>query len=181
MGKLVSKTYGDALFEVAFEENRIDEFFEASKVVTEVFHTHQDFRELINLPQIIKEDKVKIMQEIFAGKVPEEMIRLMRLMVMKGRTKEMQEVFQYFIDRVKEEKGIGIAKVTTAVSLSQAQKWKIEQKLLETTKYQTFEMCYQIDETLIGGMIIQIGERVIDSSIRTKLYDLSRELRKIQV
>ena len=58
---------------------------------------------------------------------------------------------------------------------------KVEKKLLETTKYESFEMCYHVDESLIGGMVIRIGDRVVDSSIKTKLYKLSRELRNIQV
>ena len=93
----------------------------------------------------------------------------------------MLSVFDYFIDLVKEEKKIGIASVTTAVRLSDKQKAKVEQKLLDTTKYETFEMNYSVDASLIGGMVIRIGDRVVDSSIKTKLYELSRELRNVQV
>jgi F-type H+-transporting ATPase subunit delta len=90
-------------------------------------------------------------------------------------------VFDYFINLVKEEKKIGSASVTTAVSLTDAQKAKVEQKLLDTTKYESFEMNYSVDESLIGGMVIRIGDRVVDSSIKTKLYELSRDLRKVQI
>ena len=58
---------------------------------------------------------------------------------------------------------------------------KIEAKLLATTDYKSFEMNYNIDESIIGGMVIRIGDRVIDSSIRHKLDELSRELVKIDV
>ena len=54
-------------------------------------------------------------------------------------------------------------------------------RLEETTKYESFEMNYQVDAALIGGMVIRIGDRVVDSSIKTKLYEMSRELRNIQV
>ena len=56
MAKLVSKTYGDALFAVALEEDRMDEFFEAGKVVTEVLCTNEEFGKLMNHPKIIKEE-----------------------------------------------------------------------------------------------------------------------------
>ena len=102
-------------------------------------------------------------------------------MISKGRAGEILSVFDYFVALVKEEKKIGQASVTTAVALSDIQKEKVEKKLLETTKYETFEMHYCVDETLIGGMVIRIGDRVVDSSIRTKLNDLSRQLRNIQV
>ena len=90
-------------------------------------------------------------------------------------------VFTYFIDEVKEYKNIGTAYVTSAMELSDAQKAAVEKRLLETTKYVKFEMHYDVDSELIGGMVIRIGDRVVDSSVRTKLYDLTRELSKIQL
>ena len=181
MAKLVSKTYGDALFAVALEENRMDEFFEAVKVVADILRTNEDFGKLMNHPMIMKEDKVKIVEETFGGNIPREIVGIMTLLVTKGHASEMISVFDYFINLVKEEKKIGKADVTTAVSLNDKQKAKVEQKLLDTTKYETFEMNYSVDESLIGGMVIRIGDRVVDSSIKTKLYDLTRELRSVQV
>ena len=181
MAKLVSTTYGDALFAVALEENRMDEFFEAVKVVADILRTNEDFGKFMNHPKIMKEDKVKIVEETFGGNIPREIVGIMTLLVTKGHASEMISVFDYFINLVKEEKKIGKADVTTAVSLNDKQKAKVEQKLLDTTKYETFEMNYSVDESLIGGMVIRIGDRVVDSSIKTKLYDLTRELRSVQV
>ena len=181
MAKLVSKTYGDALFAVALEENRMDEFFEAVKVVADILRTNDEFGKLMNHPKIIKEEKVKIVEEAFGNNVPKEIVGIMALMITKGRAEEMLSVFDYFIDLVKEEKKIGRAFVATAVELSADQKAKVEQKLLDTTKYETFEMNYSVDSSLIGGMVIRIGDRVVDSSIKTKLFELTRELRKVQI
>ena len=181
MAKLVSKTYGDALFAVASEENRMDEFFESAKAVSQILRTSKDFSKLMNHPKIIKEDKVKIVEETFHAQVPKEMIGLMTLMISKGRVDEMTSVFDYFVDLVKEEKKIGKADVTTAIALNDEQKAKVEEKLLQTTQYQTFEIRYRVDESLIGGMVIRIGDRVVDSSVKTKLCDLTRNLRNIQV
>ena len=181
MAKLVSKTYGDALFAVALEENRMDEFFEAVQVVVDVLRTNDEFGKLMNHPKIIKEDKVKFVEDTFGERVPKEIVGIMTLLVTKGRAEEMISVFDYFVDLVKEEKKIGKAYVTTAVALDDKQKNKVEQKLLDTTKYETFEMNYLVDESLIGGMVIRIGDRVVDSSIKTKLYDLTRELRNVQI
>ena len=71
--------------------------------------------------------------------------------------------------------------MVTAIELSGEHKEKVEQKLLETTSYEKFEMNYEVDSSLIGGMVIRIGDRIVDSSIRTKLYELSKNLRKIQL
>ena len=159
----------------------MDEFFEAVKVVAVILRTNDEFGKLMNHPKIMKEDKVKIVEDTFSGRIPKEIVGVMTILVTKGRAEEMLSVFDYFIDLVKEEKKIGIASVTTAVRLSDKQKAKVEQKLLDTTKYETFEMNYSVDASLIGGMVIRIGDRVVDSSIKTKLYELSRELRNVQV
>ncbi len=181
MAKLVSKTYGDALFAVASEEGRMDEFYETANAMADILRTNEDFSKLMNHPKIMKEDKVKIVEETFGERVPKEVLGLMSVMITKGRANEMLSVFEYFIDLVKEEKKIGKADVTTAIALSAEQKQQVERKLLDTTQYETFEMRYHVDESLIGGMVIRIGDRVVDSSIKTKIYDLSRELRNIQV
>ena len=103
------------------------------------------------------------------------------MIVDKGHFEQVDSVFTYFIDEVKEYKNIGTAYVTSAMELSDAQKAAVEKRLLETTKYVKFEMHYDVDAELIGGMVIRIGDRVVDSSVRTKLYDLTRELSKIQL
>ena len=181
MAKLVSKTYGDALFGIAVEENKMDVFFEAAKDVWQVLDDNQEFCKLLNHPEIVKENKIKMLEDTFLERIPKEMVGFMILLVDKGRASEIQACLQYFIDLVKEEKKIGKAYVTTAVELNNVQKEKVKKRLIETTKYESFEMDYQVEETLIGGMVIRIGDRVVDSSIKTKLYDLSRELRNIQV
>ena len=176
MAKLVSKTYGDALFSVAMEENRVDAFAEEAKGLSVIFSENQELRKLMDNPKIIKEDKIKLIEETFTSHVSKEVIGLIALLISKGHSKDIPAVFDYFIALVKEEKKIGTAFVTTAVALSDAQK-----RLLETTRYESFEMNYSVDESLIGGMVIRIGDRVVDSSIKTKLYELSKQLRSIQI
>ena len=105
----------------------------------------------------------------------------MKLMIAKGRYSQIESVFDYVIGLVKEEKKIGIAYVASALPLTGEQKANIIRRLLDTTKYEQFEMNYSVDKSLIGGVVIRIGDRVVDSSIKTKLYELSKDLRKIQV
>ena len=174
MAKLVSKTYGDALFEVALESGRMDEFRDEAVAVKAAL-------KLMSHPKIVKEEKVKIIEDIFAEKISAEFVGLLRLIVEKGHFAKVDTVLDYFIDCVKEYKNIGTAYVTSAMELSEAQKAAVEKRLLETTKYVKFEMHYAVDSALIGGMVIRIGDRVVDSSVRTKLNDLTRELSKIQL
>ena len=181
MAKLVSNTYGDALFELALEENRLDSMNEEVLAVAEAIRENPDLTGVMNHPKIDKEDKVKLIEDIFEGRVSDELVGLMRMIVEKDHYREILNVFTYFTDRVKEYRNIGTAFVTSAMELSDAQKTAVENKLLATTKYVKFEMHYEVDAGLIGGMVIRIGDRVVDSSIKTKLYNLTRDLSKIQL
>ena len=181
MAKLVSNTYGDALFELAVEENRLDAMSEEVRAVIQAIQENPDLAGVMNHPKIDKENKVKLIEDIFKGRVSDELVGLMRMIVEKDHYKEIESVFAYFIDKVKEYKNIGTAYVTSAIRLSDEQKAAVENRLLATTKYVKFEMHYEVDAGLIGGMVIRIGDRVVDSSIKTKLYNLTRDLSKIQL
>jgi len=74
-----------------------------------------------------------------------------------------------------------VAYVTSAAELSEAQKEKIREKLLATTEFVTMQMNYAVDPALIGGLVIRIGDRVVDSSIATRLEDMKRNLMKVQL
>ena len=181
MAKLVSNTYGDALFDIALEQNSVDSMLEEVKAVRQVLAENPELTRLMNHPKIVKEEKIQVIENIFTGRVSTELVGLMRMIVEKNHYNEMDSVFVYFEERVKEYKHIGTAYVTSAVALSDAQKAAVEARLLETTRYVKFEMHYDVDASLIGGMKIRIGDRVVDSSIKNKLNDLTRELTKIQL
>ena len=74
-----------------------------------------------------------------------------------------------------------MAYVTTAVELDAAQRQAVEARLLETSGYADMEMHYEVDASIIGGMIIRINDRVVDSSVRTKLNGLKKQLLQIQL
>ena len=105
----------------------------------------------------------------------------MLLLLRKEHYGQLPLVLDYFLAKVHEKERIGTAYVTTAVPLSASLRDKVEKRLLETTDYRSFEMHFDVDESLIGGMIIRIGDRVLDSSIRTKLENLSRQLYQIKL
>ena len=181
MAKLVSKTYGDALFEVALEKNQLDEFLDEVKAAQTAIEENKELFKLMSHPKIVKEEKIKIITDIFTGKVSEELVGLLRMIVDKGHFEQVDSVFNYFIDEVKEYKNIGTAYVTSAVPLCDRQKDQIRNRLLETTKYVEIELIFRVDDQLIGGLVIRIGDRVVDSSVRTRINELSKELSKIQL
>jgi len=181
MAKLVAKVYGDALFAAAKEAGRMDDMYDEVHELLTILRANADLQKMLDNPKVIREEKESVIENIFRGRISDEIVELMKLMIAKGRYSQIESVFEYYIGLVKEEKKIGVAHVTTALELTEGQKKEIVNKLLETTAYTTFEMSYAVDKSLIGGMVIRIGDRVVDSSIKTKLYELSRDLKKIQV
>ncbi|NLG03243.1 MAG: ATP synthase F1 subunit delta [Clostridia bacterium] len=181
MAKLISKTYGEALYELAIEKDMVDVLTEEVSALIEILCQNKEFTKLMNHPQIVKEEKEEIMERIFKGRISDELTGFLKIIISNNRYAEVVPILQYYIARVKELKNIGIAYVTTAQELSEQQQKAIEQRLLDTTKYVKMEMNYELDSSIIGGMVIRIGDRVVDSSIRTKLYELSKSLMKIQL
>ena len=181
MAKLVSKTYGEALFELAIEENRLDEFLEEAELALKVIRENPDFSALMNHPRIDMDEKVQVVENVFGNNLSAEVTGLMRLIVQKDRYDQVEEILTWFIDEVKRQKGIGKAEVVSATELSAGQKEQIEKRLLETTSYKQMEMSYQVDPSLIGGLRIRIEDRVVDSSISSRLYELEKDLLKIQL
>lgn len=181
MAKLVTGTYGEALFELAIEEKKEQEMLSEVETLIQLLNENPDLSEMMNHPKILKEEKVEALENIFKGRLSDELTGFLVLILQKDRYGEIDGILDYFVKKMKDYQKIGIAYVTTAVSLKDSQKKEIEQKLLDTTKYEKMEMHYAEDKSLIGGMVIRIGDRVVDSSIRTKLERLTKELSNLQI
>lgn len=181
MAKLISRTYGEALFELAVEERQEELFLEEAECLQQIFAKNPELMKVLKHPKIEREEKIRTMKEIFEGRISKEMMGFLNLMIEKDRIGKIEETLTYFINQMKEHKGIGIAYVQTAVPLTEEQKKQTEARLLETTGYKKMEMHYIVQESLIGGMIIRIGDRVVDSTIRSKMEELERSLMKIRL
>ena len=181
MAKLVSQTYGEALFEAAVEEGTMDSLMEEVQAVLAIFHENEEYIKLLNHPKIPMEEKISLLESAFKGKVSNQLAGLLATVVEKGRFSEVEGILNFFVDKVREYKKIGTAYVTSATPLTDSEKADVEKRLLETTSYKSFRISYETDKSLIGGMVIRIGDRVVDSSIRTKLANMAKDLSKIQL
>ena len=181
MAKLVSKTYGEALFELAMEEDRAQDLLEEIEGVCRVLAENPEFDKLMMHPGVPKQEKLQVMENVFKGRVSDTLTGFLEIIITKERYGELQEIFAYFITKVKEIQKIGVAYVATAVELTEKQKESVCSRLLETCSYETMEMHYEVDPSLMGGMVIRVNDRVVDSSIRTKLNDLTKQLLNIQL
>ena len=177
MAKLITKTYGDALFDVAVEAKAVDRLDREAASVAEIIDRNPEFLKLLKHPNVTKEEKIRVIEDVFGGRVSDEMFGFLRVLVDKDRQGHILEILQYFTDRVKEYRRIGVVYITSALPLEADQKKKIEKKVLETSGFAALEPHYSVDKDLIGGIVIRIGDRVVDGSVRNKLDNLTRELR----
>lgn len=181
MAKLVAKVYGDALFAEAVEKQKVDLLFEEAKTLRNVCLENEDLMQFLNHPKVVKEEKISVMENVFSGRICDDLMGFLTIIVDKGRQKEILRILDYFIAKIKEYKKIGVVCVTSAIELDDGQKARIREKLLKTTQFLELEIDYHVDSSLIGGLVIRIGDRVVDSSIRTKLEEMKRELMKLQL
>ena len=181
MAKLVENVYGNALFELSVEQHKEDEYYREAMIVNQAIQDNPQLIKMMIHPQIVMEQKLAMVDTIFKTRVADEIVGLLRMVVKKNHFAEVESIFSYFIARMKEYKKIGVVKIKTPQALSDAQKKEVEQRLLETTSYESFEMHYEVAPELIGGMVIQMKDRVVDSSIQSKIYRLSQDLSKIQL
>lgn len=178
MAKLVSKTYGDALFDLAIEENCVDAVTQEVQLVRNSFAENPELGGIFSNPDIGKDEKLGLVERIFKGRVSDNMVGFLRIVVEKQRFGDLEAILDYFVARAKEYKKIGVAKVTSPTELSGEWKSKIEKKLLDTTGYTAMEMSYEVKPELIGGLVIRIGDTVVDSSIQSKLTEIRNSLMK---
>lgn len=181
MAKLAAKTYGDALFEEALEKKMLDSVTKEVEAVSAIWVQNKDLQKLMLHPQVMMEEKQEIISSIFEGRISDQLFGFLKVVVQKGRQAELLAIFSYYIARVKNYRHIGVVCVSTPMPLSKKQKDEVRKKILATTDYKALEMHYQEDKSLIGGMVIRIGDRVLDGSVKNQIENLARELKKIQM
>ena len=181
MAKLVSKVYGDALFSLALEENKLESLWKETAQMQQILKENPEFLSVLRHPEVPQKKKISAFAEVFGQDVSKEIMGLLNVMVKKGRVREIHSVLEYCDTQVKEYLKIGVVEVATPMPLSEEQKKQIENKLLEVSEYETVSVDYRIEKSLLGGIVIRIGNRVLDNSIRSKLDRMTRELSKVKL
>lgn len=180
MAELVSSTYSHALFEVAQEKNKLDDMLSEIKFVSETLIEFPNFYEILKTPQINSSEKKNITTKIFEGKISKETLNFLKIIIDKRREKQICDIADHFELLYCQHEGIVKGIAFTSMSMSEEQKKSLELKLSKKTgKNVTLEN--QIDKSLLGGVMIKFGDRVIDGSLKGKLKELEDSLNKIIV
>lgn len=113
MAKLVSKVYGDALFSLAVEENRVDELWDETRAMKQVLSENPDFMAILEHPEMTMEKKMDVLQEVFQKELSQDMMGLLHVLVKKGRIGELIPVLAYFNECAMAYKKIGKVQIQT--------------------------------------------------------------------
>ena len=162
MARSVETIYGDAFYEALVSAGHLEEGLRDAEALLGVFKGEGDVEEV-------------------TSSLSDETQALFGLVVEKGREETMPGILRAFIERAKREAGIGTAVITTAFPLSEEKKEEIILKLRETAKYRVIEAEWIVDPSLIGGIVIRLGGRMVDGRVRQRLGRLKRELREMKI
>lgn len=175
MAQLVAEVYAQALFDVAMELDQLDPIHEAYTQVSEMLIANPELMSLLKSPRLEKDSKKDILKTIFGQSVQAELLNLFMVLVDKRRTSEILNIYDAFLVKWRAHYKIEKAIVRTVEPLTDAQKVALAEKLGQVTGL-TISVENVLDASVIGGMLIQIGDQVLDGSLRRKMGSLKEAL-----
>ena len=201
MARLVSKIYGEALFEFAKENNQLEKMYEEAYDIFQVISNSKEVQDFLISPKVSADEKIKFVKELFinnfwSGKVEKvyrvfkldtnkgdnpKIIDFIAIIIRKSRQKELSQILKHFMHLTLNHMNIGEAEVVSAKELSSDKKQALEKKLIESTNYKNFIIDYKVDESLIAGLKIKIDDKVLDKTYKTKIFDITKSLRGLKI
>jgi len=180
MAKLVSNTYAQALFEVALELDNLDQIREELGFVSETFKSHPEFYEVFRTPKINKEERKDIIIKVFGEQVSTEVMNFLKILIDKRRGTAIGGIYSEFVDMVDDHKGVVKAVVESAVELTDDEQKTLTEKLAKVTGKE-IRLSALVNPEIIGGLVVKIGDKVIDGSVKNRLDIMKDNLAQLIV
>jgi F-type H+-transporting ATPase subunit delta len=167
--------YAKSLIDLAVEKGQLEPIFADMQWLQAVCKGSRDFVVLLRSPVIKADKKEKIVEAVTKDHVGEITTAFIRLMIRKSRESYLPEVVTAFIRQYKTNKNIYTIKLTTASALNGDLKDAIVKRIQATTTMQHIELEAGVNEDLIGGFVLQAGDKLIDASIAYDLKNIARQ------
>ena len=165
--------YATALFELADEDKCLDAVASDLKALQQQYDDSEDLRRLINSPVVDRDDQLRAVTAITERMQVHELTKkFMCLLASKRRLFALGGIMTSFLEELARRRGEVTAEVTSARSLSDEQTSAIEAALRAAVGSKV-SVNHNVDPDLIGGLVVRVGSRMVDSSLRTKLQKLS--------
>ncbi len=174
MASSAAKRYAQAVFSLGQEQGTLDAWSNDLAMLSRVVADARIATYLTN-PSVAAERRIEAFESSLNTNVQPEARNLARMLIERDRTMLIHDISEMFAAQLRAERGIVVAEVTTAEHLNDTEQDFIRQKLATMTG-QTVQLAMKIDEGIIGGIIIRIGDQVIDGSVRNKLEKMRSRL-----
>jgi F-type H+-transporting ATPase subunit delta len=174
----VASRYAKALFDIALEKGSL----EAVKADIDLINSihHRELEVLLASPVVNGERKVAIFEAVFSKHVSALTVSFFTLIFDKGRSIAIKDILESFVAKYKAHKGIEVVEVTTAIALDDEGRSQIRNGLKDNLmlKGKTIELKEKVDAEIIGGLVVQVEDKLFDASIRHDLQFIKRQFIK---
>ena len=171
-----SKSYAIALYELSRENSELDKVEEGMKSLNKLLNDSADFKEMLLSPIVAKEDKKNVIFTIAdQNNFSQILKKFLGFIAIKNRLFFLGKIIGSFISLVSTSKGELKAKLVSSKKLSIEEKKNIQLELSKDFK-SPLNIDYEYDPDLVGGLIIQVGSVMVDTSIKTKLKKLEKSM-----
>lgn len=170
-----ARRYAQAVFELARESGRFEEWQKDLQLMAEVFQNRSVELYFLD-PKASLREKQEAVRQMFEGRVQPEAFNFVRMLVERQRTGALPRILELYEELGREEAGVVVAEVTTAIPVDAEEREHIGNQLSRMTGKKV-QLQTSVNPELIGGMVARIGDKLIDGSVRTALEGLRRSLR----
>lgn len=173
---LTAKNYADALVKLG-QENVIsyDDILNNLEIISEICSKSKDLTDVLENPAISDETKFSIIDEVFTKSVNEKIRDFLKILIEKKRFKELEGIVAAYQEELDKINNLQRVEVISAIELDDNSKQKIIDKLQNRLQKNVIAQ-WQTDEEIIGGLVVKINDDVIDSSLKNKLENLSKNI-----
>lgn len=174
----LASRYAKSLLDLTVEQNNVDSTLQDIKLLNAVCHQSRDFVNVLRSPIIKADKKQHIIEAVLGSKLSPLTQAFVKLLVSKGREANLPEIAEAFVSQYMHMKNIRTAKLTTAVPVSDTLKEAIRSKVQAGMPGAQIELKEEVNPDLIGGFVLQVGDSLVDASIRRDLNDVKAQFLK---
>ncbi len=173
----IAQRYAEALKELALsQEGLLEDFGRGTQVVLDVLATTPELASFLATPVISMAAKKQLLVTAFGDKVHSYLLGFLQLLVDRRRIVSLEPICKQYQILLRKQQETTLAEVVSAVPLSDAQVSALTDRIRQRTGAKQIDLRRQVEPELLGGMIIKIGDEVIDASLRGQLRKLTLQL-----
>ena len=177
-GDLISERYASALYDLAAEKKIVDLVLEDLTFLQKCIQENKDLKLLTKIPLITSSDKLNIFEKILSKQKADNLTNtFLKVISRNKRFAKLSTIISQFMNINSQKRGDVLADVTSADELSDNQKNEIREQLKQTLG-KKLSLNFNVDRKIIGGLIVKVGSKMIDSSLATKINKLKIAMRE---